>query len=416
MASALLRLAVPLYTAVAVFVLSLADGGFFAWTWPWAILAFGAAAVGLSLLVAGARPAPLELAFVVGLAAVAGWQALSAEWAPDPGRALEDALRGTVYVAAAAAFLVLGRAAGPRAVLIGLIAGGAATLAYGLVAHARSATVDPFEGTLLYQPLGYANAIGILAAMLLLLTLSLLVDERARAAQAALVFVVCVSMVALVSTQSRGAWLAGMVGLATTAVFLVLGRGRWLPLWFGLVAMFVVSLLLSPLVVEPARLHATLTDRVYYWPFAWHALDSPLRGLGSGAFAQLWALERPVAVNAIDAHSLFLEMLLELGAVGLVLGVATLSVPLVAALRGAGGWAAGATGAYVAFLVHAAVDWDWEMPAVTIVALGCGAALVVAARRPAPEASTEGPVLSQVLVALHVEPHGEEGQLRAGDQ
>ena len=416
MASALLRPAVLLYTAGAVFVLSLADGGFFSWTWPWAIVAFGAAAVGLSLLVAGAVPAPLELAFAVGLAAVAGWQALSAEWAPDPGRALEDALRGTVYVAAGAAFLVLARAAGPRAVLVGLIAGGAATLAYGLVAHARSATVDPFEGTLLYQPLGYANAVGILAAMVLLLALGLLLHERARTAQAALAFVVCVSIAALVSTQSRGAWLAGTVGLATTAMFLGFRRRRWLPLWFGLVAVFAVGLLVSPLVVEPARLHATLSDRAYYWPVAWQALESPLRGLGSGAFAQVWALERPVPVDAIDAHSLFLEMLLELGAVGLVLVVATLAVPLAAALRDAGRWAAGATGAYVAFLVHAAVDWDWEMPAVTIAGLGCGAALVVATRRPAPEASAEEPALSQVLVALHVEPHGEERQLRAGDQ
>jgi hypothetical protein len=142
----------------------------------------------------------------------------------------------------------------------------------------------------------------------------------------------------------------------------------------------VVALLVSPLVVEPARLHAALSDRAYYWPVAWHALSSPIRGLGSGSFAQLWALERPVPVNAIDAHSLFLEALLELGAIGLVLVVATLSLPLVGAPRLVGGWAAGATGAYVAFLVHAAVDWDWEMPAVTIAGLGCGATLIVAAR------------------------------------
>ena len=146
-------------------------------------------------------------------------------------------------------------------------------------------------------------------------------------------------------------------------------------------ALSVVALLVLPLLVEPARLRAALGDRAYYWAVAWHALDSPFRGLGSGAFAQLWAIERPVGVNAIDAHSLFLESLLELGVVGLVFVVATLSVPLVAAARLGGGWAAGATGAYVAFLMHAAVDWDWEMPAVTIAGLGCGAALVGGARR-----------------------------------
>ena len=38
-----------------------------------------------------------------------------------------------------------------------------------------------------------------------------------------------------------------------------------------------------------------------------------------------------------------------------------------------------ALGAYTAFLVHAGIDWDWEMPAVTLAALVCGAALLLAA-------------------------------------
>ena len=41
---------------------------------------------------------------------------------------------------------------------------------------------------------------------------------------------------------------------------------------------------------------------------------------------------------------------------------------------------AGAFGAYVAFAAHAAVDWDWELPAVTFAGIFCGALLVVAAR------------------------------------
>ena len=35
-----------------------------------------------------------------------------------------------------------------------------------------------------------------------------------------------------------------------------------------------------------------------------------------------------------------------------------------------------ATGAYVAFLVHAGVDWDFELAGVTVVGLVAGAALV----------------------------------------
>jgi hypothetical protein len=44
-------------------------------------------------------------------------------------------------------------------------------------------------------------------------------------------------------------------------------------------------------------------------------------------------------------------------------------------------------GAYVAFVLHAAIDWDWQMGGLTITALLCGGALVVAAR-PEPAART----------------------------
>jgi hypothetical protein len=129
MTAPLVRVAVPVYAAAVVFVLSLADGGFFPWTWPWAILALLSAAAGASLILGEAKPTRLELVFLMGLAALAAWQAVSARWAADPDRALEDALRGTVYVAAAAAFLVLTRAVGARSVVVGLVSGGVATLA-----------------------------------------------------------------------------------------------------------------------------------------------------------------------------------------------------------------------------------------------------------------------------------------------
>ena len=373
-AGRLVRLAVPLYIAAVVLVLSLADGGFFRWTWPWTTLALAATAVGVSLLFGVERFAPLEVAFVVGLAALAAWQALSSFWSPDPDRSLDDALRGTVYVAAAAALLVLARTAGSRPVLFGILGGVAGTLAYGLVERARSDVVDPFEGSLLYQPVGYANSIGILAAIGIIVALGLFTETRAMPVRAALLCVVGLSVAALVLSESRGAVAAGAVGLAIGGVGL--WRRRSLPAALGLVGLLVVAILVSPLVVDPARLQGLLTDRAYYWPVAWHALDAPLHGLGSGAFAQLWALEQPIPRNAIDAHSLFLEALLELGVVGLVVVLVTLALPLVVASRLSGRWAAGATGAYTAFLVHAAVDWDWEMPVVTIAGLACGAALL----------------------------------------
>ena len=79
-----------------------------------------------------------------------------------------------------------------------------------------------------------------------------------------------------------------------------------------------------------------------------------------------------------DAHNLYLETLAELGAPGLILLLLVLGMPFAAVkrARAATPLAAAACGAYVAFLLHAGIDWDWEMPAVTLSALFCGLALI----------------------------------------
>jgi hypothetical protein len=65
------------------------------------------------------------------------------------------------------------------------------------------------------------------------------------------------------------------------------------------------------------------------------------------------------------------------GPIGLVLVIAALGAPLLAIRRGKGPVLAATGGAYVAFLVHAGIDWDWEVPAVTLSGLFCGTVLVV---------------------------------------
>jgi peptidoglycan/LPS O-acetylase OafA/YrhL len=41
-------------------------------------------------------------------------------------------------------------------------------------------------------------------------------------------------------------------------------------------------------------------------------------------------------------------------------------------------YVAAALGGYVAFLIHAGLDWDWELPAIVVAALACGAAALAA--------------------------------------
>ena len=90
---------------------------------------------------------------------------------------------------------------------------------------------------------------------------------------------------------------------------------------------------------------------------------------------------RQVPAQARDAHNIYLETLSALGIVGAVLLGTALLIPFAAAWRArAAGLTVGAVGAYTAYVVHASVDWDWEMPVVTVAALFCAGALLAAAR------------------------------------
>jgi hypothetical protein len=111
--------------------------------------------------------------------------------------------------------------------------------------------------------------------------------------------------------------------------------------------------------------------RVDYWDVS---LDSwggeAFKGIGAAGWEFLWARERPQQSNVINGHSLYLEVLTELGVVGLVL----LAGAILAVLVGLGRRVAGPERAIYAVLLtmsvvwtlHAGIDWDWEMPVVSL--------------------------------------------------
>src|SRR5207244_7931370 len=83
----------------------------------------------------------------------------------------------------------------------------------------------------------------------------------------------------------------------------------------------------------------------------------------------------------LDAHSLYIEVLGELGVIGLLLVLGIFATPLLALRRVTRTpLTAAAAGAYAAYVLHAGLDWDWEVPAVTPAGLACGCVLLVAAR------------------------------------
>jgi hypothetical protein len=127
------------------------------------------------------------------------------------------------------------------------------------------------------------------------------------------------------------------------------------------------------------RLTSTVDNgRIDNWRVALDAFRAdPLLGTGAGTYRMSWELRRPPPpVQVIDGHSLYLETLSELGIPGLLLVLVAVGAPLAAAaarLRGPERHAHAAllaTGGMLA--VHAAVDWDWEMPALFVVLFGAG--------------------------------------------
>ena len=120
------------------------------------------------------------------------------------------------------------------------------------------------------------------------------------------------------------------------------------------------------------RLASLRSDRYDYWSVALRAFGTqPLHGVGAAGWQVYWLRWRTISEGAHDAHSLELQTLAELGVVGLALLLCFLGgvvLGAVRALRSAVPPAA-AIAALVTYLIHSPLDWDWQMPALTLVAI-----------------------------------------------
>jgi hypothetical protein len=456
-------------TTALVAGLASADGGYYPRVWGVAGLA--ACAVALAALVGAKRIAlgRREWLMLAAMAALLAWTAAAATRPGLATAAVPELERGGLYLAVLWAALLVVRRETAVACLGGLLTGtvGVCSAALALYLFPNGAPPNALEGRLLFQPLGYANAMGILAGMAVILALAFAVHApqlrvRALAAGSLVPLIVTVAF-----SASRGAAASVVLALgvvvaadparrrvgATAVVVLPLPL---LAVWASsrtsvgnshaeasqvardgrIVAGLIVLLTLALVAIAHAALRdggrvrsggrlgllalggagvglvaavalgvakgvaGTLGDRPAYWHAAWQDyLAHPVLGSGSGSFETAWLRYRTIPSGTLDAHNLYLETLAELGPVGLVVLVALLALPLTAAVaaRRRHPFAVAAAGAYVAFLAHAAVDWDWEMPVVTVTAL-VGAIVVL--KTACPRAAAIRTVVPALAVTL----------------
>jgi hypothetical protein len=387
--------------AAILFADGVAGGGYLPRAWRLTTVAFCAFLLAALAGRTRIRLSRLEVSFLCAVAALTIWTALSRAWSDTPPTSVLEAERDVVYLAGIALILMTVERSRLRVFLGGVLVGVTAASAVGLVSYVFVGhALNPIEGNLLFEPVGYANGEGIYAAIGILLAVGLALElDRPRLRLASLLTLV-VLVPTLYLTHSRGAELGVALGLVTLVRF-----GHRLPrrvvLAVGGAALAALAIVIATASAEhgiPAKLVGQ--NRPRYWHVAWKEWElNRALGSGAGTFDRYWLHYRGVGSFARDAHSLYLETLAELGPIGLALLLAALLIPLLALRGDRDPLLATAAGAYVAFLVHAGVDWDWEIPAVTLAGLACGAAMLVA-RRPAdaPELRLAGRVVMLVPV------------------
>ena len=147
---------------------------------------------------------------------------------------------------------------------------------------------------------------------------------------------------------------------------------------------------------DPTELSVTGSGRAQFWGSGTRCIRrrEPVRGIGTGGYDVYWnqhgGLETPVQ----NAHSEPLELLAEVGLVGLLAFVAFFArrsrSPGFAALADArrGSRPGPCSGLLATGLVGLLIDWTWDLPAVVVPILVAAAILCTRALRPAEDATS----------------------------
>jgi hypothetical protein len=251
----------------------------------------------------------------------------------------------------------------PRGLLSGTLAVGPPTAALIVVAYHANLldTLNPTTPAAVSQGHRVALVAGIcvLACASLRLLLALVLDPRLRRAAGR----------SRVPPRTRRMAIAGSLALVLVAA-LALGAPHAIAHdW----SRFIGG---APTKAAHGDLRQRLTDpsndgRTDVWRVALRGFSaSPVHGSGAAMYQTLWDQKRSRFAYVINAHSLYLQAMAELGLPGLLLLLIAVGTAIVGLAMRARGRERSLYGALLAVAVvwalHAGVDWDWEMPVVTL--------------------------------------------------
>ena len=164
---------------------------------------------------------------------------------------------------------------------------------------------------------------------------------------------------------------------------------------------------------DPNRIISSNSGNRWVWwkeaAGAW--TDKPIGGWGAGSFPVTHLMYRQVELDVLQPHNVPLQFLAETGVVGTALGMGALAFLLFAALARVRGMPDGRErdvavalfAAACAWLVHGVVDFDWDIPGVTIPALVfLGVLVAIPVRRSAPPSPDEGALASRAAALVVV--------------
>ena len=244
-----------LFAAATVVAVGLESGGFYPRAWQWGSLAalviVAVAAVtnrGLEL----SRGEWLMLAALAGFVAWTGLTSVATDHAATLG--VPELERAGLYLALFWAAAALPPRRSPLALPAGLLAGTVIVCIVGLARFlfpSAHQAPDTFEGRNLFEPIGYANAFGILMGIGALIAVGLAGGSARRVDRALAAGALVPLLTAFALTSSRGAVVAVGIGLVTT---LTIDHRR------GFILATLAKTLLLPVVAIAVALHSRVTD------------------------------------------------------------------------------------------------------------------------------------------------------------